>query len=160
MCSFSIGAALKLYCLFCTKILINQSLPNLIKTSLLILMSVCRTKNLLDMRDLCISMCMVVVERLLQLEGREVENDSSRCLSPCEGTSLLGELGGGLWQVRWQQCLMCLWEGHVSRCELLSDGHDDCLLNIHQYLGGSKSQISDINFRDQTRSSKANYLNI
>ena len=48
----------------------------------------------------------------------------------------------------------------MSRCELLSDGHDDCLLNIHQDLGGSKSQISVINFRDQTRSSKANYLNI
>lgn len=48
----------------------------------------------------------------------------------------------------------------MSRCELLSDGHDDCLLNIYQDLGGGKNQISDINFRDQTRSSKANYLNI
>ena len=46
----------------------------------------------------------------------------------------------------------------MSRCELLSDGHDDCLLNIHQDLGGGKGQISNINFRGQTRSFK--HLNV
>lgn len=48
----------------------------------------------------------------------------------------------------------------MSRYKLLSDGHNDCLLNIHQDLGGGKGQISNISFRGQTRSSKANYLNI
>lgn len=33
-------------------------------------------------------MCMLVVEGPLQIEGSEAKNDSSMCLSSCEGTAL------------------------------------------------------------------------